>query len=231
MEAAMTRAILAAVLLGAAAVAAAAVADATRPADAPDASSPKAAAKSLFRAVSEGDRAGVRAALFAANAEQAALLDAMADLIVNGKRLGDAARDKFGAAGDPIGRGMLDPADLARIDAAAVKQSGDAATLDVPGQSRPMSFRRGGDGKWRLVVTDFGGALPQNIDMQTRLVRMMADAMDESAREVAAGKYSTPQAATAAIQKRLHEVMQTFYRPATTRATTGTTTAATQPQR
>ena len=107
-------------------------------------------------------RAGVRAAFYAGDAAQRALADAMADFIVAGKTLGDAARAKYGAAGDPLGRGMLDPADLAKLDAATVKETGDAATLDVPGQARPMSFRRQ-DGAWRLVVTDFGGASPESI--------------------------------------------------------------------
>src|SRR5690349_8267337 len=87
-----------------------------------DLSSPKAAAKSLFHAISAGDRDGIRAALFASDGAQAELADAMADFIAANKRLGDAARAKFGKAGDPIGRGMLDPTDLARIDEATVKQ-------------------------------------------------------------------------------------------------------------
>jgi hypothetical protein len=197
----------------------------TAPAVPIDLSTPKAAAKTLFRGISAGDREAVRAVFFAADPAQEKLATATVDLIVNGKRLGDAARERFGAAGDPIGRGMLDPQDLERLDAAQIKETpgGDSATMEVPGQSRPMSFRKQ-DGKWRLVVTDFGGASPDNITKQTSLVRMMANAMDESARDVAAGKYQTPEAAIAAIQKRLHEVMLNFNRPATTRAT-----ATTQP--
>ena len=188
-----------------------------------DFSTPKAAAATLFTAVSHGDRDVIAAALYAADAPQRALADAMADLIVSGKHLGDAAHQRFGDAGDAIGRGMLDPADLQRLDAATVKESGDTATLEVPGQSRPMPFRRQ-DGKWRLVVTNFGGATPDNIERQTHLVKMMAEAMEESSREIAANKYPKPDAAVDAITKRLHEVMLTFNRPATTR-----TTAPTQP--
>ncbi len=169
----------------------------------------------------------VARAFYAADDAQRALADAMADLLVNGKRLGDAARDRYGKDADAIGRGMLDPSDLSRLRDAVVKQSGDTAVIEVPGQPRPMSFRRGRDGQWGLVVTDFGGAAPENIARQTRLVKMMADAMDESAREVASGKIPTPDAATASIQKRLHEVMLNFTRPATTRA--ATTTATTVP--
>ena len=84
-----------------------------RAASAPtDRSSPKSAAVALYSAVSAGDRNGVAASLYAADAEQRALADAMADFIVAGKALGDAARGKFGKAADPIGSGMLDPSDL-----------------------------------------------------------------------------------------------------------------------
>jgi hypothetical protein len=185
-----------------------------------DRSDPVAAAKSLFNAISAGDRAGVRDCLYAANAAQGKLASAMADLIVNGRALGDAAQARFGKAGDPIGRGMLDPSDLSRLDAAKVEMDGDAAVVNVPGQSRPMSFRRGADGKWRLVVTDFGAAAPENIERQTALVQTMAEAMQSSADEIAHGKYATPDAAILAIQQKLHAAMISFNRPATTRAAT-----------
>jgi hypothetical protein len=192
----------------------------SQPAPPADFSTPKAAATSLFLALSRGEREVVVRALYAADADQRALADAMADLLINGKRLGDAARDRFGRDADAIGRGMLDPSDLSRLRDATVKESADTATIQVQGQPRPMSFRRNRDGQWALVVTDFGGAAPDNVARQTRLVRMMAEAMNESAREVASGKFATPDAATAAIQRRLHEVMLNFTRPATTRAAT-----------
>lgn len=191
----------------------------TAPAAAVDLSTPKDAAKSLFHAVASGDRDAIREALHASDDQQKALADAMAELIVNGKRLGDVAHEKFGAEGDALGRGMLDPSALSRLDSATVNETGDSATIEVKGQNRPMSFRRS-DGRWRLVITNFAGAAPENIEKQTRLVRLMAGAMDESATDIAAGKYKTATDATVAIQKRLHEVMLKFYRPSTTRAAT-----------
>ena len=192
-----------------------------------DFSTPKSAAVTLFKAISAGDRDAVADGFYAADADQRALADAMADLIVAGKKLGDAAKEKFGRASDPIGRGMLDPSDLSKLDEATVKESADGmAVMTVPGQARPMSFRRQ-DGKWKLVVTDFSGAAPQNIEKQTGLVKAMAEAIDSSAADIAAGKFATPEQATNAIQQSLHQVMLAFYRPSTTRATT--TTATTRP--
>ena len=203
----------------------AAPATATAPAGsvAIDLSTPKSAAKTLFHGIAQGDRAAIAAVIYAADPQQQALADATVDLIVNGKRLGDAARAKFGDAADKIGKGMLDPKDVSLLDAAEVKTNGagDTATMEVPGQSRPMSFHKQ-DGNWRLVITDFGGAAPENIARQTSLVRMMADALDESSRELAAGRYASADAAVTAIQRRLHEVMLTFNRPATTRSSATT---------
>ncbi len=201
--------------------AAAATKAATAPAEPADRSSPKAAAVSLFKAITARDRDAVAASFFAADDDQRALAAAMADVIVAGKRLGDAAKDKFGQAGDPIGRGMLDPADLEKLeDATVVETAADAAILTVPDQPRPMSFRKQ-DGEWRLVVTDFDGAAPQNVTKQTRLIRAMADAIDAAAADIAAGKHKTPDEARFAIQQSLHQVMLNFYRPTTRGAATG----------
>src|SRR5439155_6650817 len=120
----------------------------------PDLSTPKAAARTLFNAINAADRDTVRASLYAVGDDQAQLASALADVIVAGKKLGDAAQARFGKAGDPIGRGMLDPSDLSKLDQATVKENGDAATLLVPGQPRPMSFRKQ-NGQWKLVVTDY----------------------------------------------------------------------------
>ena len=193
-----------------------------------DRSSPKAAAVSLFKAITAGDRDAVAAGFYSGNDEQRALAAAMADVIVSGKKLGDAAKEKFGKAADPIGRGMLDPSDLEKLDDATVVETGpDAAVLTVPDQPRPMSFRRQG-GEWKLVVTDFGGAAQANIAKQTRLVRAMADAIDAAATDIASGKYKTADEATFAIQQSLHQVMLSFYRPSATRPATATAPAASE---
>ena len=197
-----------------------------------DLSSPKSAAKSLFLAIQAGDAAGVLDALYQPNAQQAELMSARADLIVAGKRIGDAMHNQFGPSGDVMGAGTLNSADLAKLEEATVEQNGDRAKITVPGQPRPMSFRRQDD-KWRLVISDVTTATPESLAKQTQLVRMMADAMKTGATDVAAGTYKTPDAAKKAIEQRLQNVMLTFEKPSTTRATTnGSTTkqAASQPR-
>lgn len=193
------------------------------PAATPDLSSPKIAARSLYVAIQAGDVEAVRESLYQGNAQQGELAGAMADLIVAGKKLGDAARARFGKAGDALGRGMLDSNDLARLDQSAVEIKEDRAKLTVPGQPRPMSFRRQ-DGRWRLVIHDLTNATPESIAKQTALVHMMAESMKTSAAELTKGDYKTAEEAVTAIQQRLHNVMLTFNRPSTTRATTNPTT-------
>jgi hypothetical protein len=154
----------------------------------------------------------------------------MADMIVAGKVLGDAARRRFGAAGAAIGGGVLNPADADRIEQATVQQSGTSATLTVPGQPRPMSFRRRADGAWGLVIFDAASATQPDVAKQTRLVRLLAEAMETSADEIARGTFKDAGDATTALQQRLHAVMLQFHRPATTRSATTTSAPATQPE-
>jgi hypothetical protein len=197
-----------------------------------DLSTPKAAARSMFVAIQSGDIDAIRNGLYQASPQQSELAGARAELIVAGKRLGDAMHARFPGAAGSIGGGTLDPADLQRLDQATVEQSGDRAKLTVPGQNRPMSFRRQ-DGLWRLVISDTSDATPEAIAKQTLLVHMMAEAMNTSATEISSGTHKTPESAVSAIQGRLRDVMLKFERPSTTRASTNPTTAphapATQP--
>jgi hypothetical protein len=194
-----------------------------------DLSTPKSAARSLFDAINAGDRAAVAASLYAADDAQANYTNAMADMIVAGKSLGDAARRQFGPAGEGIGMSTLDPATAAKLDQATVQQTGDSARIMVPGQPRPMSFRRRSDGTWGLVVFDATSTTQPDIAKQTKLVRLMADAMQISATEIAKGTFKDAGEATTAIQQRLHAVMLSFHRPATTRSATMPATTQASP--
>jgi hypothetical protein len=192
-----------------------------------DLSTPKSAAKSLFDAINAGDRAAVAAALYAGDDAQATYNSAMADMIVAGKMLGDAARAQFGTAGAGIGMSTLDSAAAAKLDQATVEQAGDSARIMVPGQPRPMSFRRRGDGTWGLVIFESTATTQPEMARQTKLIRLLAEAMQTSATEISKGSFKDPAEATAAIQQRLHGVMLSLHRPATTRS--ATTTSATAP--
>jgi hypothetical protein len=152
----------------------------------------------------------------------------MADLIVAGKRLGDAARTRFGEIGSQLGRGTLDPESLTRIEGAKVEQNGDTATVIVPQQARPMAFRRRG-GRWQLVIGDIASS-DVDVKRQTKLVTELAEAMQASADQIAAGAYKAPEDAILGIQQKLNVVMLGLSHPATTRSATapGTQPATTR---
>jgi len=171
-----------------------------------DLSSPKAAAKSLYRAVEASDAATVREVFQADDAKQRELAAAFADLLVTGKALTDAASKKFGQAGEDIGQAMVGKDEPARIDAAEEKRSGDTATLVLPGQSRPMVFQQSG-GKWRLRVMEYAGATPQNLPRQLTMLRRVTAALAESAKEIGEGRYATVDDARKAVEGKLHGVM------------------------
>jgi hypothetical protein len=194
-----------------------------------DLSTPKSAAKALWAAVDEADREKIQAVLFAENDQQRDLIAAFADLLVSGRTLETASREKFGKAADKIARPMIDAKDASKLDTADVKESGDAASLTLPGGTKPMNWRKS-DGRWRLIVTDYGNASPANLPGQIKLLKSMSAAMTESAKEIRANKYADVPAAEAAIQQKLHAVMIDSYRPASGPATAPTSAPTAQPQ-
>jgi hypothetical protein len=190
-----------------------------------DLSTPRASAKALWIAVGLGDVEKIREVLHSENDQQAQLTQAFAELLVAGKNLSDASREKFGIKGDAIARPMVDPKDLTKIDSADVKVSGATATLTLAGGTKPMTFRKT-DERWRLVVTDYANAGPENLPRQLKLLQTMSTALSDAAKEIHADKYATVTAAESAIQQKLHAVMIDSYRPATAPSTAPASQAA-----
>lgn len=189
----------------------------------PDLTSPKAALRSLQLALQSGDAQAIRQVMDAADEPQRALVGAVADLLLAGKRLTDAAKEKFGAAADDLNAAELGKFDLAQLEAAQVKESGDNASLLLPGRSRPLTFRRS-NGQWRLMVADWAGGADQPMPRQVAVVQQLAQAMSRCAEELAANQYATVQEAQQAIHQQLQAVMleslkgmRPASRPATTR--------------
>src|SRR5262245_24297019 len=99
---------------------------ATMPAtrSAPDFSSPRAAAKSMQLALASGDVESLGQLMYAGDEHHRRLADAYAAVIVSGQRLSDAMMRQFGTASASI----LTDADLAAIDAAPLRVTGNSAT-------------------------------------------------------------------------------------------------------
>jgi len=185
----------------------------------PDLSSPKAAAASLYQAMQAQDEQAILKIFYAPQKADRDLAQAYADLIVAGKKLADAAKEKYGAANEAIGAGTIGVEGLAQLDRAEVKSTGDTATLTIPGQTKTVTFHRTGD-RWQIVLSDFAGTAEGGTSRQVVLLKKVSEALSDTAAEIQAGKCPTAQAAEASIQGKLARVMiraatQASTRPAT----------------
>src|SRR3954463_10460999 len=72
-----------------------------------DLSSPKSAAKSFYEAVNNGDANALRDCLLIEGKDQEQLAAAFSDVILAGKRLADAAHEKFSGSSDKLAAGAL----------------------------------------------------------------------------------------------------------------------------
>ena len=202
--------------------------------DAPDLSSPKASAKSLYEAVDRADGQAIRAIFFTETDAQRQLADAYADMILATKRLADVAKSKYAgaaaAAADALTLGAMPAEDIKRIDAADVKHDApDRATLTLPLATRPMTFRKTERG-WQLVISDFAGGAADRIDGQIEMTRQITAAVTDIADGIATDKYPTPHDAEQAIQQRMNEVMTRAVRKhLPTTGATGAAGGTTQP--
>jgi hypothetical protein len=186
-----------------------------------DLSSPKAAAQSLYRAMQDADSPAMLNVFYMPNAEDRQLGESLADLLVAGKKLADAAKTQYGADGEAIGAGPVGMEYLGRLQQADEKINGDVATLTVAGQSKPVRFHHS-DAGWQLNLADFSGGTADSLPHQVALLSNVAKALSDSAADISAGKYATPQQAQSAIQTRLTRVMiRAATRPATAATTKG----------
>lgn len=196
-------------------------------AQAPDASTPKAAAKSLRAAVDAADDQAVRRLLLVDNDPEQKLAGAYAGLILAGKNLADAARQKFPTAADAFTQGTIRPEDSARIDAASVSIDGDSATLVFADGNETMKLRRI-DGAWRIVVAqEPDKSTPGHRAEQYALVQGLADAINQCAEDIKSDKFADVDDAKNAVKDRVGTVLARAMQsnPPTSRPTT----AATQP--
>jgi hypothetical protein len=171
-----------------------------------DPTSPKGAMKSFYDAMEAGDANAVRALFFAANDAERALADAYTAQLTAAKALGEAAKNKYGATGDALSKGMPVRDEIARLNTAEVTIDGDNAALKFPGQPKPLHMVKS-EGRWRLAIADFAGATPDNIAGQTAVVKEMAGVFTAVAADITADKFPTAADAQRALQQKLGGVL------------------------
>jgi hypothetical protein len=159
----------------------------------------------LYDALVAQDGEAVYQTFYAADDQERELARAFADVITAARKLGEAAKDKFGAAGDALGSGMMSREEFERLAQAEVQEKDETATLAPVGQSRPVHFHRTGK-RWQIVVRDFANA-ENDLPHQVTLLKKVAAVFTEVAVEIGAGKYQTSPEAEAVIKTRLAGVM------------------------
>jgi pyrroline-5-carboxylate reductase len=65
------------------------------------------------------------------------------------------------------------------------------------------------NGEWKLLISDYAGATPDNLKQQLETLQKMTRVLDTAATDVNAGKYPTAPEAEAGIQQKLYEVVIT----------------------
>ena len=161
---------------------------------------PKSRAVSFAKAIQANDIAAARAASTGSD-EQYKTFEAMSQVFAALRNYEAAAIAKFGQAARSKEMSMPDV--VAEVEACNVMTVGDTATMvnpKKPGDKNPMKLVKKGR-KWYVDLA----SMP--VDAQTKAMSASAPrikkAVDETATEIRAGKYKTPQEAQAALSMRM----------------------------
>jgi hypothetical protein len=151
-----------------------------------DLSTPKGAAKTFASALERGDAETAKNACTGADPK---VIESMAHMMPNMKKLREAAKSKFGDQGTSILGGSEDMSDLAKkVDDSDVKEQGDTATLTPKNTSgMPMKLKKVGS-DWKVDASELSGAMG---GAGTGMIDGMSKAASETADEINAGKYKT----------------------------------------
>ncbi len=172
----------------------------------PDVSGPRAAIKALFEAIEAADSAAVRAQFQATTPQEIALADAYAEQIAAAKAFGDIAKTKYGVNGDSLTKGTPMRDSIAKLEQAEILVTGDQATVKMPGQARSLRLAKV-DGRWRVVLSDYAGATPENIASQTAVLKEMGEVFRSVAADISADKFASTPDAQRALQQKLQAVI------------------------
>lgn len=203
-----------------------ATAQATAPATVPaDTTSPQGTLKLLAVAMQEGHEAQMRALMYAADDAERAVADAQIAQSVAFASFRRAAVQAFGAAkaNEIIGDSANSSAEqIAKVDAAEVKIDGGRATVTVS-PDVVYALQKTPDG-WKVSIGGLlVGSQPEMIRQIIRDMRDQTRVVQETADELAAGKFATTDDVarafqSKAIQLHMQRVAEAATRPATSDA-------------
>jgi hypothetical protein len=170
-------------------------------ADDPQLATPKLAAFAFVRAMEQNDMTQFRAVTIGSD-DDYKLFEPLLGMVGSAKQLERAAREKFGKAGRVIVRDSPAVELEVHVQESDVKVTNDTAILRHHGQedADPLHLRHTPAG-WKVDLT----AIPNRAQMSASAESMarMRKALADSAADIRAGKFSTPEAAEKVVLKRM----------------------------
>jgi hypothetical protein len=171
-----------------------------------DPSGPVGALKRLYEAMEANDGAAVRDSFYTASDQEKQLADAYAAQLTAARTLGQALKQKYGATGDALSKGIPLRDQIDALDKAEVTVDAGKATLKLPDQPRALHLVRV-EGNWRIAIADYAGATPANIAVQTRVLNEMAGIFNSVATDITADKFPGAAEAQRALQQKLQALL------------------------
>jgi hypothetical protein len=164
---------------------------------APDLSSPKAAYRSYQQALTNGDIESLKAAVIA-DEKRLSLLNGQVAYTAAEKRFRDAVIKAFPAAE----KDLPDPAKavLAAIEKAEIITEGDHALLRTGSEDTAVEFRRS-NGAWKLDLNTL--YTDDDVTNVKKFREAVAEVMEAMLPDITAGKFSTYDQVTQALQSRV----------------------------
>lgn len=169
--------------------------------------SPKGALKALTIALNNGDKAAVKTLMLADNPKEQEMVGAMASMAHAVADLHHALVIKFGEAQAKTVLGDDEQAlkqSLATIDSADVKEDGDHATVTVGGNSASaMHLTKVGD-QWKVTLGEQAKTVSaKQVDAQCKTSMGQVKTLDDTAKEVTAGKYASASDVATALRDKM----------------------------
>ena len=174
---------------------------ASQPAD-----DPRATLQTMMAAMAAQDAQQLMSACEVPTDADRAYVESVVHMLLAGRKLSDAATQKFGPSADTIAKGPIAASDAADIPHATVSVIGETAEVLMPGHTQPLRFTKV-NGEWKFRVTDFAGSQPRDLQKQKALTDMFAAAMAEAAEEISQARYAKVADAEAAIRQKLNLVL------------------------
>ena len=169
----------------------------------PDLATPKSAALAFVRAMEANSMEAFQGVTIG-SAEDYKLFEPLLGMVGAAKQLEKAAREKFGKEGRVVVRNSPAVELEVHVQESDVKVSGDVAVLRHKGEedADPLTLKKTPAG-WKVDLT----AIPNRQQMSAAAggMQQMKQVLEQSAAEIRAGKFKSPQEAEQALVARMQE--------------------------